>query len=165
MTPRYDLSKNQIQNILYKNKITNLKDIILHEKIYFGNRDNSKIVSKFCSYVYSIDKYLSNIDYRQYLVLQELGGFSSTLSVYYLTRRMGIDNYFIEPSFYKGRFHIIKNTLKCNPIKNKNVNFREFSKTFNKLRSEKKILIPKKDRSHFQNPIFRILNLKNILRF
>ena len=63
------------------------------------------------------------------------------------------------------RFHIIKNTLKCNPIKNKNVNFREFSKTFNKLRSEKKILIPKKDRSHFQNPIFRILNLKNILRF
>ena len=165
VTPRYDLSKNQIQNILYKNKITNLKDIILHEKVYFGKRDNSKIVSKFCSYVYSIDKYLSKIDYKKYLVLQELGGFSSTLSVYYLTKKMGINNYFIEPSFYKGRFHIIKNTLKCNPIKNKNVNFREFSKTFNKLRSEKKILIPKKDKFHFQNPIFRILNLNNIYRF
>ena len=165
ISPVYDIKKKKTSDILKKNNINNIEKIILHERIYYGDRNKAKIVSKFCSYLDSIEKHLIKIDYKNYFILQELGGFASNMSMYYLSKKLKINNYFIEPAFFKGRFHITKNTLKCDPISNIKLDTKNFNKVFKNLIKNKNIVIPKKDLLHFKSPIFHIFNIKNILRF
>lgn len=165
ISPDYNLKQKKISEILKKNNIKNIEKIILHERIYYGDRNKAKIISKFCSYIDSIEKYLIKIDYKNYFILQELGGFASNMSMYYLSKKLKINNYFIEPAFFTGRFHIIKNTLKCDPVFNKKLSTNNFNKIFKDLQKSKNIIIPKKDFMHFKSPILQILNVRNIIRF
>ena len=159
------LKNSQVIKILNKYQIKNLKKLLLHEKIYFGDRNYKKIKLKFCNYLSEIDSKISNINKKKSVLIQELGGFSSTLSLFYFAKKNKINNYFIEPSFFSGRFHINANTFLCKPEINKNVNYNKFLKELKKIRNKKRILIPKKDFEQFQSPFKKIFNLKNQKRF
>ena len=165
INPDYNLKKKKITEIIKKNNIKNIEKIILHERIYYGDRNKAKIISKFCSYIDSIEKYLIKTDYKNYFILQELGGFASNMSIYYLSKKLKINNYFIEPAFFTGRFHITKNTLKCDPVSNKKLRTNNFNKIFKDLQKSKNIVIPKKDFRYFKSPILQIFNVRNIIRF
>ena len=96
----------EIDEILIKNKIKNLDDILRHEIIYFGNRNYTKIKSKFCSYIKNLD-ILKNIDEKNTIIFQELSYFCSSLSIFNLARKYSINNFFIEPSFSRS-FYLTK---------------------------------------------------------
>lgn len=164
LKPDYNMNIKEIDEILIKNKIKNLDDILRHEIIYFGNRNYTKIKSKFCSYIKNLDIFFKNIDEKNTIIFQELSGFCSSLSIFNLARKYSINNFFIEPSFFQGRFHLTKNTFMCDPISNKN-SVKNFESIFDNIKMKKKIVIPKKDISHFKSPTSKIFNSKNIMRF
>ena len=86
-----------------------------------------------------------------------------TLSIFKLKKYI-IKNFLIEPSFFQGSFHLTKNTFICDPISNKN-SVKNFESIFDNIKMKKKIVIPKKDISHFKSPTSKIFNSKNIMRF
>ena len=45
------------------------------------------------------------------VLVQELGGFLSVIASFYAARRRGIRNWFIEPSFFRGRMYFTPDSL------------------------------------------------------
>ena len=158
--------KNILQEIFKRYNFINYKTVLKHEEIFYGKRNYFKILKKFLTYITQIEDLFLSLKNTQITLIQELSGFSSSLSLYYVSKKFKRNNYFIEPSFFDERFHITLNTLMCNPITNnkisKNINILQI---VNKIKSLKKIIIPKKDISHFLNPFNKIFNFINIIRF
>lgn len=158
--------KNILQQIFNKYNFINYKKILKHEEIFYGKRNYFKVLKKFLTYIIQIEDLFLSLNNKKITIIQELSGFSSSLSLYYVSKKFRYNNYFIEPSFFDGRFHMTLNTLMCNPVTNnkisKNINILQI---VNKIKNLKKIIIPKKDASHFINPFNKIFNIINIARF
>lgn len=89
---------------------------ILHEKLTFGIGDDKKVVEKFLRYAWAAQILLAGLEQKYpeaktKHVLQELAGFVGPLSLFYVSKKMGWQNWMTEPSFYKGRIHLVSNSL------------------------------------------------------
>ena len=157
---------NILQQIFNKYNSINYKTILKHEEIFYGKRNYFKVLKKFLTYVIQIEDLFLSFNDKKITIIQELSGFSSSLSLYFVSKKFRYNNYFIEPSFFDGRFHMTLNTLMCNPVANNKISEdTNILKIVNKIKNLKKIIIPKKDASHFLNPFNKIFNLINIARF
>lgn len=142
---------------------------ISHERVVFGVSSSEHLIQKFSNYFTASSKFLSDlkVDGEVY-VFQELGGFISVLSALEAARSLGIDNYFVEPSFFKGRQFFIKNSLASKPIiegKVKSASKNKVKKVLADVLSSKSIVVPDKDRHHYSSAISKIFNLRNLTRF
>jgi hypothetical protein len=146
--------------------IINMHKLILHEQVTFSENDTQKLCQKFCLYLNSLDGYLSslNLKYNKIVIYQELGGFVAPLSLFFAAQKNNITHYFFEPSFFKGRIHLVKNSLfPVNLEKYSNEQLDEVDVYINSTIREKIVAIPEKDRHHFQDMSMRkIINNKNI---
>ena len=83
-------------------KIDNPSLLLSHERITFGIKNSQNLTSKFSEYFDLISDFLDDLDQSyEVTVIQELGGFISVLATFEAAKAKGIDNYFIEPSFFK----------------------------------------------------------------
>lgn len=163
---KIDGDKNLLQEIFKKYNFINYKTAFKHEEIFYGKRNYFKILKKFLTYIIQIENLFLSLKDKKITIIQELSGFCSSLSLYYASKKFGYNNYFIEPSFFDGRFHITLNTLMCNPVTNSKIpKDTNILKILNKIKNLKRIIIPEKDVSHFKNPFNKIFNLNNITRF
>lgn len=163
---KIDSDKNILQEIFKKYNFINYKTALKHEEIFYGKRNSFKILKKFLTYIIQIEDLFLSLKDKKITIIQELSGFSSSLSLYYASKKFGYNNYFIEPSFFDGRFHMTLNTLMCNPVINSKIpKDTNILKILNKIKNLKRIIIPQKDVSHFKNPFNKIFNLINITRF
>ena len=163
---KIDIDKNILQEIFKKYNFINYKTAFKHEEIFYGKRNYFKILKKFLTYIIQIEDLFLSLKDKKITIIQELSGFSSSLSLYYASKKFGYNNYFIEPSFFDGRFHMTLNTLMCNPVTNSKISKdTNIPKILNKIKNLKRIIIPQKDVSHFKNPFNKIFNLINITRF
>jgi hypothetical protein len=159
-------NKNIIKGIFKRYNSINYKTVLKHEEFFYGKRNFFKILKKFLTYIAQIEDLFLSLKHKQITLIQELSGFSSSLSLYYVSKKFKRNNYFIEPSFFDGRFHITLNTLMCHPITNNKISKKiNILQIINKIKNLKKIIIPKKDVSHFLNPFNKIFNFINIIRF
>ena len=146
--------------------IINMHKLILHEQVTFSENNTQKLCQKFCLYLNSLDEYLSrlNLKYNKIVIYQELGGFIAPLSLYFSAQKNNITHYFFEPSFFKGRIHMVKNSLL--PIDLKDVNDKPINEVdlyINNVIHKKSVAIPEKDKHHFQDmSLKKIINNKNI---
>lgn len=91
-----------------------MEHLILHEKLTFGISSNEICFEKLEHMFPAVDALLEKIEKDfpgEKYVVQELAGFLSPLSLFYVAMKRGWKHYFTEPSFFKGRIHLLLNSL------------------------------------------------------
>ncbi len=110
-----EVTVQQIRQLEKDFSITNFHKLILHEKVTFSIFNNQYLYNKFSAYLRACDQILQKVQLdfpdRQYVLMQELGGFIGPLSYYYAAQKNHFKHYFTEPAFFKGRLHFNRNSL------------------------------------------------------
>jgi len=146
--------------------IPNMHKLILHEKVTFSEYNTDRLSQKFCMYLDGLDKYLLKLKlkYSEIDIFQELGGFVAPLSLFFASQKNNVTHYFFEPSFYKGRVHMVKDSLSPICLKNVEDGISAAESYIKQAVENKSVAIPEKDRHHFQDmSIGKIVNNRNIV--
>ncbi len=140
-----------------------------HERVAFGLRDGVELRRKFCAGAAAAEAAVALLrdEGRTPVVVQELGGFLSVIGAFFVARARGLDHYFIEPSFYKGRFLFLKNTFAAQKFAPEPAAelTPEVRRLLEKTRASQSLVIPLKDKHHYAAPERKILNARNVKRF
>ncbi len=164
----HKVSEQEIADIFLQFNIDNINYWESHERLVFKIYDRYKLDLKFSSYMLAIDDVLSRvlINLDNVVLMQELGGFISVLASLFVARKRSIDNYFLEPAFFKGRLFAIKNTLYApyiGPVLSVRVSqeLRDYIRTAIAGRS---IVVPDKDKHHYNRALQKLANIGNAKR-
>jgi len=92
-----------------------MQALIQHEKLTFGISEDQPVIEKFTQLFFTCDTLLRQAEEKyqthEHYILQELAGFVGPLALFYSGVQRGWTHFFTEPSFFKGRIHILKNNL------------------------------------------------------
>lgn len=147
--------------------IPNAALLLGHEKAAYELSDTKALELKFKGHLAAMDAILHGLLERsgRWCVVQELGGFTSVLAAYYAARRRGIDNWFIEPSFFRGRLFFTPNTFEAPriPIVSDGASA-EVRRIIKSIVDSRAVVIPSKDRLHYRGASKKLLDPKNIRR-
>jgi hypothetical protein len=143
--------------------------ILSHEVESFGlTFDDVKF--KFVNYLFALESVLEDIKSKHtnntLIMIQELGGFSSIISSFYVCKTFGIRNYFLEPSFFKGRVFIIPDSFEALKVSELANSVDDAVHSYlDDVTKNQKIVIPDKDKAHYFSlfsKIFRFHNFKRL---
>lgn len=141
---------------------------ISHERITFSLSNSNELILRLIRYLHVADELFSNFknDSDDITLVQELGGFISVIASFFAAKNNGIDNVFLEPSFFRGRFVPLVNSFKAPDIR-----YLEDSKISDDVKNilqstidSQSIVIPKKDSHQYKGAYLKIFNLRNIKR-
>jgi len=148
--------------------INNPDQFLLHEKYCYEIYDREILLTKFKKTLARVDTIISRLlrESEYFCVVQELGGFISVISVFLACQHHGINNYFIEPSIFKGRICLTKNSFGAPRLTNENelASREELDLYLERVAAEKVIVIPQKDTRHYRSPVLKLIDLKNFKR-
>lgn len=147
--------------------IDNLNYWISHERLSFDLRDTRDITIKFLTYLFFSDRVLSELSKNTHPVLvQELGGFISVIACFFSARKSLIDNFFVEPSFFRGRQFFIKNRFSAVKIPQSQMVEAscEVKEYLSQVEANKTIVMPIKDKHHYSTALAKIFNWHNVRR-
>ena len=142
---------------------------ISHERITYGVRDSEALGRKLARHRTAAAQALEQLHSEGCAptVVQELGGFLSVVATFLAARACGLDNLFIEPAFFKGRFFATRNTFAAprvgaadpdDPVDADAV------ARMDSARDTRSIVIPTKDRHHYTAAFAKIANVPNARR-
>lgn len=140
---------------------------VSHERVAFGIRDGMELRRKFCAGASAAETALARVREAGHdpVFIQELGGFLSVVSAYYVAKAQHVDHYFIEPSFFKGRFLLLKNQFEALKITSKDVDIdADLRQLLETTRLRQSIVIPTKDSHHYAPPFRKVFNQRNAKR-
>lgn len=139
-----------------------------HEKWNFHQWNDATLDQRLFLYLELCENALADIQRggRTPVLIQELGGFLSVIAAYHAARRAGIDNWFVEPSFFKGRCFWLKNTFAAKSSFAIDIDRiePEAMTYLDQARRQQTIVIPLKDKHQYETPARKILNLRNLRR-
>ena len=140
--------------------------ILSHERAAFGIRDRRILEAKFLKYLAAVEDSLDRnlIGDERPVLVQELGGFLSVIACFYAARARSIDNWFIEPSFFKGRLFVTANSLSAPKVRGRAEPSQEVLDYLTTTVQKQAIVIPRKDRLHYRRPIRKLANYANARR-
>lgn len=149
--------------------IQNLNLLLSHEKAAFELSNTEKLLGKFQRYLTVVDSALNKLlhDTRESVYLiQELGGFVPILAAYYTARAKGIDNIFVEPSFFRGRVFFVRNSFSAPTILGPTPGTVscEVNDYLDKVIKSQSAVIPVKDAHHYRTAMKKILDPRNMKR-
>ena len=82
--------------------IDNLNFWLTHERFAFDLRNSQEMSLRLLTYLVFADRSLAELSKDgQLVMIQELGGFISVIASFFSARKQNIDNWFVEPSFYR----------------------------------------------------------------
>lgn len=139
-----------------------------HERVTFGIRDTSALRRRFMIYTNAMEAELDQLAARgqRAVVVQELGGFLSVIACFYAARKRGIRNWFIEPSFFRGRLYYTPDSLAApdtmaTPAEPVSPDVRGY---LDDTLRQRAIVIPQKDRHQYSAAFSKIANARNARR-
>lgn len=148
--------------------IGNINLALSHEKAAFESRNTNHLLTKMRSYLAAADWVLRDCMKRKTppVVVQELGGFLSNIATYYAARSLGIDNIYLEPSFFRGRIFLVRNSFSAPVVRQTEVaEAPEIQQSVRKYLANavarQSIVIPTKDIHHYRNPFKKLIDWKN----
>jgi capsule polysaccharide modification protein KpsS len=103
---------------------------------------------------------------KRVIAVQELGGFLSVIACFYAARRRGIRNWFIEPSFFRGRLYYTPDSFSAPdtmPVPADAVSADVRAYLDDTLR-QRAIVIPLKDQHQYSAAFRKIANARNARR-
>lgn len=143
--------------------------LLQHEKAAYEIYDTQRLLRKLKGHLHAVSSVLAEIEQEaagKICMVQELGGFLSVLAAYYAARARGIDNWFIEPSFYKGRIFLTLNSFAA-PLVGDGTDVRverEVVDYLDRVRREQSVVIPAKDRHHYRRAAAKLSDARNVRR-
>lgn len=139
-----------------------------HERVTFGICDTSALRRRFMIYTNAMEAELDQLAARGQwaVVVQELGGFLSVIACFYAARKRGIRNWFIEPSFFRGRLYYTPDSLAApdtmaTPAEPVSPDVRGY---LDDTLRQRAIVIPQKDRHQYSAAFSKIANARNARR-
>ncbi len=138
-----------------------------HERYAFGIRDSGIMRRKLLRSLAAADEACKALAAEgPVTMVQELGGFLSVVGSYFAARRNGIDNWFIEPSFFRGRLFFIRNDFSAVQISEGTDAAvpDEVARYLHETVSKGAIVVPQKDRHQYTTAWKKIVNLRNAVR-
>lgn len=142
--------------------------LLSHERVTFAVRDTTVLARRFMIYSNAMEKVLNDLAAKgcRAVLVQELGGFLSVIVSYFAARRRGIDNWFIEPSFFRGRLFFIRNSFAAMPAMEHPAQAvsTEVARYLQETIAKQAIVVPLKDRHQYAPAFAKVLNAKNFRR-
>jgi hypothetical protein len=148
--------------------IANPAFLLSHEKAAFEIADTRRLLDKFAGYARAVTTAIDRLQAEgdKLCVVQELGGFTSILATFYAARARNIDNWFLEPSFFRGRVLFVRNSLAALPIGGPTgaPPTQELREYLNAAVLQQSTVVPRKDAHHYRTPWRKILDARHIRR-
>jgi hypothetical protein len=139
-----------------------------HERVTFGIRDTAALRKRFMIYTNATETVLDQLAARAQrpVLVQELGGFLSVIACFYAAKKRGIRNWFIEPSFFRGRLYYTPDSFAApdtmpTPAEAVSADVRAY---LDDTLRQQAIVIPQKDRHHYSAALSKIANVRNARR-
>jgi hypothetical protein len=152
--------------LLAKFGIADLDYWLGHERVTFGIPDRERLRRRFFDYLLFADQVCGELAKRGPVhLVQEVGGFLCVIASYFAARAHGIDNWFIEPSFFRGRLFFTRNTFGA-PVPRAGTApaSPEVRAYLEKTLAGRHIVVPLKDKHHYSAVTRKIFNLRNAVR-
>jgi hypothetical protein len=145
---------------------TNL--LFSHERVMFGVRNSAALRRRFMIYSNAMELALDRLAARRRhaVMVQELGGFLSVIACFHAARKRGIRNWFIEPSFFRGRLYFTPDSFAApdtmaTPADAVSAEVRAY---LDQTLQQRAIVIPQKDRHQYSAALSKIANTRNARR-
>jgi hypothetical protein len=139
-----------------------------HERVTFGIRDTAALRRRFMIYTNAMEAELDRLaaQGQRTVVVQELGGFLSVIACFHAARKRGIRNWFIEPSFFRGRLYYTPDSFAApetmaTPSEPVSAEVRAY---LDDTLRQRAIVIPQKDRHQYSAAFNKIANARNARR-
>jgi capsule polysaccharide modification protein KpsS len=139
-----------------------------HERFAFGRRDSVEMRSKLALSIIAANRACAEWSSGGPTVMvQELGGFLSVIGSFHAARTNGMHNWFIEPSFFRGRMFFVKNSFAA-----KKISFSDdpceiplgLDEYLEETVRSGSIVVPQKDRHQYTTARKKIVNWRNLQR-
>jgi hypothetical protein len=140
---------------------------LTHERHAFGLKNTQCMRDKLANAVLAAEEAIGRTGEGGGVVLvQELGGFLSVIGSYFAARAAGVDNWFIEPSFFRGRLLFLRNTFAAASVPPRAAAEcpAELSAYLADTIARGAIVIPEKDRHQYRDAWNKVVNLRNLSR-
>lgn len=139
-----------------------------HERFAFGRRDTMAMRCKLAGALVAADHACRDwsVSGQTTVMVQELGGFLSVVGSYFAARRHGIDNWFVEPSFFRGRMFFLRNrfaSIRIDYEPGQPVPI-EVATYLDETVRHGTIVVPLKDRHQYTTARKKIVNWRNARR-
>lgn len=139
-----------------------------HERVTFGIRCSEVLAQKLAAYLRFADRTLMEILQRgdSVILVQELGGFLSVIASFFAARHRNIDNYFIEPAFFRGRMFFLRNSFAAPVVRGRlpDAVSPEVASYIKETVLSGSIVIPMKDRHQYKTAFRKVVNIRNVKR-
>ncbi len=139
-----------------------------HERVTFGIHDAAALRRRFMIYSNAMEMVLDQLATggQRAVVVQELGGFLSVIACFYAAKRRGLRNWFIEPSFFRGRLYYTPDTFSApdtmaQPADAVSADVRTY---LDQTLHQRAIVIPQKDRHQYSAAFSKIASARNARR-
>ncbi|MEI8265172.1 MAG: capsule biosynthesis protein [Betaproteobacteria bacterium] len=161
------LPDNQVEHLFSQFGIDRLNHWLSHERFAFDIGDGAVLRRKLAAALQAADDACKDVLSRgPAVMIQELGGFLSVIGAFHAARANGMDNWFIEPSFFRGRLFFLRNSFMAPrvpddhswPVPDELRHYLDDT-----LRSGA-IVVPQKDRHQYTTAWKKIVNLRNARR-
>jgi hypothetical protein len=138
--------------------------VLSHEKAAFELHSTPRLVQKLRRYLAACESAFESLP--EVVVVQELGGFLSNVASFYAARRRGLDNVFIEPSFFKGRLFLLRNTFAALQVEGPKAQAvsGEVAAYLEHSAASQQVVIPAKDAKHYRRPLRKLTDPYNARR-
>ncbi len=162
-----DVSDAAMEEVTGPYGLSDLNLWFSHERFAFGLRDSSVLRRKLLHALSLTSRACAQwAPAGNAVLVQELGGFLSVIGSYFAARKHGLDNWFIEPAFFRGRLFFLRNSFAAMSFTGElpgSVST-EVSDYLEKTSLAGTIVVPQKDRHHYSPALRKVLNWKNFKR-
>ncbi len=143
--------------------------LFLHERVAFNEQRHQHLRAKLSRSISLADRAIADCQKRfdSVAVIQEVGGFLSVIGCQLAAQRRRVPNWFIEPAFFKGRLFFTRDTFaapKVPDVPAKDHQRLQVLKYVAGARQQQTIVIPEKDRHHYNSAVTKVANKRNVIR-
>jgi hypothetical protein len=162
-----DLTADRAALVIERLEIGDMNYWLTHERFAFGLRDGAAMRIKLAAAALATEEALTRSNAMGNAVLvQELGGFLSVIGSFFAAKAQGIENWFIEPSFFRGRLLFLRDSfaaLRVDPAAEATIP-PALQAYLEETKASRAIVIPEKDRHQYTSAPKKIINLRNARR-
>jgi hypothetical protein len=163
-----DVPFESYQEVLGSYGLDDINYWISHERVTFALKDTNKMIARLICYIQVVDGLFSELksETKDITLLQELGGFLSVVASFFAARKNGINNIFLEPSFFKGRLFPLLNSFAAPVITASAIGpvSKNVQEVMRSTIASQSIVIPKKDALQYRGAFAKIFDFSNVKR-